>query len=377
MYEPKTPQQIVSAIRNKDGGIIATCFCIQHLRQFQNSYQALIGNNIITGLGGVWADALTELFQAAQAETEAECFEQYLQSISLIIREFSTIPPHLSVPCIISIAKSLRYFATNVDYNESVSQMQKLLKLALSIKTFKPGQSPLLAIVNELMAVYFMRNLYTHAEKLLTSVDNDTHPIQYNLFSKSDVSCFRFYKGRISAIKGELKEARDNLTDALLKCPLDLYQNRRLILLYLIPVQLPLGELPNIRDGFLTKYDLQIFDDFVIAIENGDLKLFDDAFERNQILFIKLGLFELMCKSRNVVYYQIFRMAHAQWNSEKVPVSVFQQSLSIFHPYTIMETESILCLLIEEKKVKAYIHYGLHIVVFSKEKAFVPLSECA
>lgn len=366
--------RLENAIRNRNGTAVAKYFDVRYLTQNRGLCSDLSKSISSLNLSDLWENIFAGLVKIPELVTENERLEEYIKCTSYFIRDFADIPSELSIPCLIQVSKSFRYYATSVDYNESVNHMQKLLKLGLSIKAFVVQRSPLLAIVNDLMASYFMRNLFTQAENLLRSVDNNARHLDFSLFSRSEVTTYQFNKGKILAIKMELKEAKENLMNAFETCPFSEMENRRLILLYLIPVMFSLGEMPSTE--LLNKYNMDIYMELTNAFINGDLKLFNDSFDKHQFLFIKLGLFELICYSKKVIYYQLFRMVLAKWNNVKVPVTAFQNALKLFIPsMSLLETESILCSLIDKKLIKAYIYHKSHIVVFCKETPFLPINE--
>ena len=364
-------KRLGEAIRAKDGALVAKFFDIQHLEKNKGLCDKLVVANAGQDLGqDLWMEAFSFLLRVPLQTSEMDKFNIYNEASAPLIRNFKDISPALVVPCIKSIARSLRYFAANADYNESVNQMQKLLRLAPQRTA---NESALLSVVNELMAVYFRRNNVKQAQNLLKSVEKESQ-IDFSLFPVAEVVCFHFNKGRIYAIHSNVRLALENLTLALKKCPMRESHNRRLILAYLIPVQLCCGVLPSAEEGLLGKYQLEVFADFAKAIADADLRLFDNALQTNQLLFVKLGLYQLMIVARRVVLYRVIQMVHHCYGDFKIPISAFQSALSKFESYTVDETESIIAVLIENKMIKAYIHHGLHIVVFAnKQDPFIPI----
>lgn len=360
------------AVRSQDGAVVAKFFDIDHLEKNKVACQALAAQNAGQELGhDMWMEAFSFLFQVPLQPSELEKFNVYNQATAPLVRSFKDISPALFVPCLKSIARSLRFFAANADYNESVTQMQKLLRPALSQRT--ANESALLTVVNELMAVYFLTNNVKRGQNLLKSIEKEKTLDTIN-FPIGELVCFHFNKGRISAIHSEIPLARESLMFAYAKCPLKEYHNRRLILAYLIPVQLCCGILPTSANGLLARYQLQVFEDFSNAIARADLNLFDTALQTHQLLLMKLGLYQLMVVARRLVFYQIVKLVHARYEDFKIPVAAIQAALNVFQQYTIDETESIVAILIENRMIKAYIHHGLHIVVFANtQDPFTPI----
>lgn len=363
-----------AALLSHSGGSVGKYFDVRFLRQNRSLCSELSKAVPSLRISELWSEIISDICAIGESDTPMSELEAYVRCSSVFIRDFAKIPTDLSIPCLVQVSKSFRYYAANVDYNESVNHMQKLLKLGLSIKAFSAESSPLLTIVNDLLAAYFMKNLFTQAENLLRSVDNDSRPLDYSQFPDNEVTTYKFNKGKILAIKMELREAKECLVGALDGCPFGETQNRRLILLYLIPVMLALGEVPSTE--MLGKYNLDIYDELTKAFVNADLKLYNEGFDKYQFVFIKLGLFELICRLKNIIYYQLFKMVLGRWNDVKVPVAVFQGALKIFTPsVSLLETEAILCSLIDRKLIKAYIYHKAHVIVFSKDTPFLPINE--
>ena len=169
----KVASELKKAINKERGDTISKFFDISFLKKKKEQCQQLVNENISKALGhDLWMEAFSYLFRVPLCDSEIEAFELYNQAANPLIRDFKSLVSNLGVPCIKSIARSYRFYATNADYNESVNQMQKLLRLALSTNSNSFGGSSLLTVVNELMAVYFQRNNINQAKKILTTVEN-------------------------------------------------------------------------------------------------------------------------------------------------------------------------------------------------------------
>lgn len=378
----KVANELKKAIKSERGEVIAKFFDINFLKKKKEPCQLLVSENISKFLGhDLWMEAFSYLFRVPLCDSEIEAFELYNRAANPLIRDFKSLVSNLGVPCIKSIAKSYRFYATNADYNESVKQMQKLLRLALSTNDNSFGGSPLLTVVNELMAVYFQRNNVNQAKKTLAAAENK---ICIKNFSPNEVCTYYFYCGRINAINLNIQEAHDYLLKAYKTCPHRLRENRRLILVYLIPIEFFYGKLPTTKNGLIEYYELDIFTKFANSIVLGRIRAFDRSLKENQFTFFRLGIYQLVSLARKLVYYQILKCAYIQFGSNKMPVQVFHEALLIKdddddedddgeYQYTIDEAESIVSMLIEMKLIQAYIHHGLHYIVFGKDP-FKPLS---
>jgi hypothetical protein len=359
-------RSLCRAIDSSDGTPIAPFFDINHLLKHQALCSELVSKDFDSD---VWSNCLVDLLQVPLQSTPADSFQLYNKAATAIIRQFDDLSPGLSIPCLHPISQSLRYFASHGDYTESVNQLQKLLPKAMKASRRERDGSPVFSVVNALMAVYFLRNNFKQAANLLKTVATENPPA--SLFP-SEVATFRFNEGRTDAVRGNFRKAFESLSFAWTHCPLEEFQNRRLILVYLIPVQLCLGYLPDRQSQLLQKYQLMLYDDFANAIIEGNIAKYDQALDENQMLFMKLGLYDLMVKARRVVFFQLVRMVHKAYGETKIPLIVVHNVLNLFEEFTIEETTAVMTSLIEAKLVRAYCHMGQGLIVFKQQDAFPP-----
>jgi hypothetical protein len=365
-----TARKLEEAIRQERGHVLARFFDIRHLIKHIEKCRELVRDRISDHLGGdIWMESFSYLLQVPLQPTFLDSFNMYNQASAPVIHNFKDLATTLSVPCIRSIASSLRIFASSADYNESVNQMQKLLRLALNARNQATKESSLLAVVNQLMAVYYLKNNFKQAENLLKSVDGH---ISFKQFPTGEVVGFHFNTGRIAAIRGQVAQALEKLQFAYDNCPIAQADNRRLILAYLIPVQLASGiaATPEI----IKRYQMFVFQAFVQAFRDGDLAVFDQALDVNMLLLIKLGLFELMARARRVVIYRFLQIVHAAYGEPKIPLVVMQNALNLTREHSVLEVESLLAVLIEAKMIRAYVHHASGMVVFAQQNPFPPIS---
>jgi hypothetical protein len=362
MVKARAALRLRDAIEGGDGTVIARFFDINHLLANRDSCALLAQEPIGSNL---WASCLTTLLQVPLQGTTAESFQAYIEAATIVIRQFDTLDQDLSVPCIRPIARSLRHFASAADYTESVTQLQKLLP-------HERSDNSLLSVANALFATYFLRNNFKQASNLLKTVDVDLNRgrLSFRSFTPSEIITFRFNEGRTYAVKGEIAKAYESLLYAWEHCPFEQRANRKLVLIYLFPVQLCRGYFPDHR--LLTKYGLDMYDEFVTATTQGNIEMYDRAIDSRQILLIKLGLYEIMAKARRVVFWQLIRFVHTAWGDTQVPVIAVHKALNLFQHFTIEETIAILSTLIDAKMVRAYIDMAHGVIVFRRQDAFTP-----
>ena len=96
------------------------------------------------------------------------------------------------------------------------------------------------------------------------------------------------------------KGAEEYLTYAFEKCHIKSKANKRSILIYLIPVKMLLGHMP--QTSLLQKYDLMQFKEVVAAVKQCNLLRLNKALEANEKFFIKSGIYLILEKLKIITY---------------------------------------------------------------------------
>lgn len=346
--------------------LISLCFDYQYISKNTTVINSLMQSTIVTSnSGGAFAEVLPIIGQIFEIQGEKEQFKQYCKATSPIIRNFKNLDWNISISCLKSMAKSLRYFAEYAEYNEAVSQMQKLLPLSKMYQNKSTGESALLYVCNELMYVFFLRNYFLQAQNVLGGIGDN---IDFSVYPNNEVVEFMFNRGKINAIYSKLGPAQKDLLYAFHHTPFIEKNNRRLILAYLVPVQMCLGQLPTL--DLINKYNLGMYQYLSLAIQQGNLALYDESLESNQFLFIKLGLFDLVIKARQLVFLQILKAVHSTWGDSKVPTTLFHEAISKHGEFDFLHAETIIASLIKNGFVKAYMSHPLQKIAFSQANPF-------
>ena len=90
-------------------------------------------------------------------------------------------------------------------------------------------------------------------------------------YPKSEQVTYKYYVGRKHMFDNNFKEAEEYLKFAFEHCHVKSRANKRSILIYLIPVKMLLGQMPD--ELLLKKYDLLQFKDVVLAVKQGTFLL--------------------------------------------------------------------------------------------------------
>ena len=181
---------------------------------------------------------------------------------------------------------------TNAHLQKAVTLLQESYsKTSNDRKEFRPDaplneegskKAGVLAIVNELFAIYFRLNTLRLCKNLLRPVESRK---LHEQGSMSEMVTYKYYVGRIFLFEDQYEAAEESLYYALQHCHKSAVHNKRCILRYLVPVKLYRGRLPSAR--LLEKYGLHEFIPIVEGVRTGDLQTFHDGLVKYQDLFIQ------------------------------------------------------------------------------------------
>ncbi|KAJ8943463.1 hypothetical protein NQ314_009745 [Rhamnusium bicolor] len=204
----------------------------------------------------------------------------------------------------------------------------------------------MLALVNQLFKVYFRINKLHLCKPLIRAIESS--PFKES-FSLSQQVTYRYFVGRKAMYDSNYKAADEYLTYAFENCHKSSRKNKRLILIYLVPVKMLLGYIPS--KTVLEKYDVIQFWDLVQAVCQGNLKLFDELMEMHESFFIKCGIYLIVDKLKIIAYRNLFRKVYLILNTHQIPVEALQSALEYLgQEVDLDETQCIVANLIYEGK---------------------------
>ena len=164
----------------------------------------------------------------------------------------------------------------------------------------------ILFITNQLFKIYFMINKLHLLKPLIRAVDACDLKTQFPLGQRVTYS---FFQGRKALFENDYTLALKSLEFAFSKCHISSSQNKKQILIYLIPVKMIKGVLPS--DDFLKEHGLeQLFGGVATSMRTGDLKLFDDSIESNMEELVRNRILLSVEKLRVVVQRTLFKKIH-------------------------------------------------------------------
>ncbi|XP_030757892.1 PCI domain-containing protein 2 [Sitophilus oryzae] len=228
----------------------------------------------------------------------------------------------------------------------------------------------MMALVNQLFKVYFRINKLHLCKPLIRAIESS--PFK-DTFSLSQQITYRYFVGRKAMFDSDYKAADKYLSYAFENCHKLSRKNKRLILIYLVPVKMLLGYTPN--RVVLEKYNVLEFWDLVQAVCQGNLKWFDEIMEKHEIFFIHCGIYLIVDKLKIVAYRNLFKKVYLILNTHQIPVESLQTALEFLgQDVDLDETQCIVANLINEGKIKGYISHQHRKVVVSKQNPFPPLT---
>ncbi|XP_069104037.1 PCI domain-containing protein 2-like [Argopecten irradians] len=229
----------------------------------------------------------------------------------------------------------------------------------------------MLNLVNQLFKIYFKINKLHLCKPLVRAIDS--LPIK-DRFPLSQQVTYRYYVGRKAMFDSDFKSADEFLSYAFERCHRASRKNKRMTLIYLLPVKMLLGHMP--KQSLLQKYDLMQFYDVAKAVSSGNLLLLNEALEKNEAFFIKCGIFLILEKLKIITYRNLFKKIYLLLNTHQIPVKAFTAALRLMEVTDIDddETSCIIANLIYENKIKGYISHQHQKLVVSKQNAFPVLA---
>ncbi|KAL3279958.1 hypothetical protein HHI36_017463 [Cryptolaemus montrouzieri] len=229
----------------------------------------------------------------------------------------------------------------------------------------------MLALVNQLFKVYFRINKLHLCKPLIRAIQSS--PFN-DSFSLGQQITYKYFVGRKAMFDSDYKMADEYLTYAFENCHKSSKKNKRLILIYLVPVKMLLGYIPS--KSVLEKYDVIQFWELVQAVCQGNLKAFDELIEVHESFFIKCGIYLIIEKLKIIAYRNLFKKVYHILKTHQIPVEALQTALVYLgqSDVDLDETECIVANLIYEGKIKGYISHQHRKVVVSKQNPFPPLT---
>jgi hypothetical protein len=228
-------------------------------------------------------------------------------------------------------------------------------------------------LVNQLFKIYFKINKINLCNPLKRVVENSGLK---DSFPQSHQITYKFYVGRQAMFDNDFNTAATYFEYAFKNCPNVCLKNKKIILFYLIPVNMLRGFMP--KQALLRKYDLKEFAEIVTAVKQGNIRKFDSDMRDYEDFFIQSGVYLFLEKLKMTTYRNLFKKISYLLKTVQLPIDVFVEILKHLGDDEIDndECQCILSNLIYEGKIKGYISFKFNKLVISKDfrNAFPKLS---
>lgn len=224
---------------------------------------------------------------------------------------------------------------------------------------------------NQLFKIYFKINKLHLCKPLIRAIDSSNLK---NDYSPAQKVTYKYYVGRKAMFDSDFKLAEEFLSYSFDHCHRSSQKNKRMILIYLLPVKMLLGHMPTHQ--LLRKYDLMQFADVTKAVSEGNLLLLNEALTKHETFFIRCGIFLILEKLKIITYRNLFKKVYLLLKTHQLPLDAFLVALSMMQveDVDIDEVQCILANLIYMGHIKGYISHQHQKLVVSKQNPFPPLS---
>lgn len=284
------------------------------------------------------------------------------------------------LPVMYKICLLTRLAARKINTSKAFEKAAEAIMACFRVCTSDTRSSPvtskkwgMLYLVNQLFKVYFAISALHLCKPLIRAIEN-LRDVKEDQFPLAQRVTYRYFVGRKAMFDSELRIADSNLSFAFEHCIKLSCKNKRKILIYLVPVRMLLGRLPQQR--LLKKYNLAEFGDVARAVSAGNLLQLDNALAKHEHFFIQCGVYLLLEKLRPMVYRTLFKRVQRIMNTYQIPIGALTTALVAMNVEDADddETSCILANLIHDGKVKGYLSYSHQKLVISKQNAFPPFA---
>ncbi|KAL3119886.1 hypothetical protein niasHT_007014 [Heterodera trifolii] len=257
-------------------------------------------------------------------------------------------------------------------YEESAASIMESYRICVAERSDATTKKvAILSLTNQLFRIYFGINRLHLLKPLIRSIDHVGE--LYDRFSLADKITYKYFLGRKAMFDMDLSRAEEALTFAFEHCPAQFKHNKRLILMYLVPVKMFLGHMPT--QQLLVRYSLGQFADVAASVKDGNLRELNLALQKHQHFFIKCGIFLMLEKLKVITYRNLFKRVASILNTHLIKLDAFLAVLRFLG--TDIDADELSCILanlIAQKKIKGYISHQRQTLVISKQTPFPSLS---
>lgn len=227
----------------------------------------------------------------------------------------------------------------------------------------------MLHLVNQMFKVYFRINKLHLCKPLIRAIDSLSFKDQFPI---SQQITYKYFVGRKAMYDSDYKTSDEYLSFAFNHCPKKYWKNKRLILIYLVPVKMLLGHMP--LKETMEKFKVPQFYELATALKQGNVRNFDEVMQKYEAFFIDTGIYIIVEKLKIIAYRNLFKKVYLILQTHQIDLQNFLNALQFVgeEDITMDETHCIVANLIAEGKIKGYISYQHNKLVVSKQTSPFP-----
>uniref|UniRef100_G3T6X1 PCI domain-containing protein 2 n=1 Tax=Loxodonta africana TaxID=9785 RepID=G3T6X1_LOXAF len=283
-----------------------------------------------------------------------------------------------ALPIMYAVALDLRVFANNADQQlvkKGKSKVGDMLEKAaeLLMSCFRVCASDtragiedskkwgMLFLVNQLFKIYFKINKLHLCKPLIRAIDSSNLKDDYTTAQRVT---YKYYVGRKAMFDSDFKQAEEYLSFAFEHCHRSSQKNKRMILIYLLPVKMLLVSL-------LSFYRSCCFKEVSKLLKIQQM-VFNEIFSKYKNIYLYCGFLKLKkctCKKMFIKRYLLLKTHQLSLDAFLVALKFMQ-----VEDVDIDEVQCILANLIYMGHIKGYISHQHQKLVVSKQNPFPPLS---
>lgn len=354
-------QQIDEHLQSGMGQQAMELLSCQHLHMVSPHLQLENPENIVQKIvEEPWSDIVSFHLRCITAINNHDFIEAYKYQSSLVQTFIKVLQSqkdeNWALPIMYRVCLDLRLIATSADLQlakkgkgkpgETLEKAADLLMGCFRVCASDNRSSQedskrwgMLNLVNQLFKIYFKINKLHLCKPLTRAIDSSNLK---NHFSISQLVTYRYYVGRKAMFESDFKSAEDYLSYAFKNCSSQSVRNKRLTLIYLIPVKMLLGQMPKIE--LLQKYDLMQFSDVSKAVVEGNLLKLNESLTLNESFFIKCGIYLILEKLKIITYRNLFKKVYLLMKTHQIPIEAFLVALK-FMKVEDIDLDEVHCIL--------------------------------
>ncbi|MCD7466786.1 Enhanced ethylene response protein 5 [Datura stramonium] len=337
-----------------------------------------------------YADILLPLFRALQSyrlKNLVESYQAFEKSANAFTQEFRNWESAWALEALYVIAYETRILAERADSElasngktpEKLKGAGSFLMKVFGVLAGKGSKRVgALYVTCQLFKIYFKLGT-VHLCKSVTRSIETARIFDFEEFPLRDKVTYMYYTGRLEVYNENFSAADHKLSYALSHCNPRKERNIRMILKYLIPVKLSIGILP--KTLLLEKYNLTEYNNIVLALRRGDLRLLQRALHEHEDQFLRSGVYLVLEKLELQVYQRLLKKIYIiqkqkdQNKAHQIKLDLIVRALKWLEiDMDVDEVECIMSILIYKNLVKGYFAHKSKVVVLSKQDPFPRLT---